>query len=115
MSFLEIASKGSNNAVVGFGKAGWGIIIFCMAMFWFFVGFCTDGNNVSAPAAAAHLGTDAGIILTRNSYAGLIDGAILHATGSLRGAFIVIGCIAICDMIVVGITKDHKYNLDFQE
>ena len=58
--------------VAGFGKAGWGIIIFCMAMFWFFVGFCTDGNHVSAPAAAAHLGVDAGIVLTRNSYAGLI-------------------------------------------
>ena len=44
------------NSLVDFGKAGWGVIIFCMAMFYFFVGFCTDGNNVSAPAAAAHLG-----------------------------------------------------------
>ncbi|MCR5667084.1 MAG: MFS transporter [Eubacterium sp.] len=58
--------------LASFGKAGWGTIVFCMAMFWFFVGFCTDGNNISAPAAAAHLGVDAGVVLTRNSYAGLM-------------------------------------------
>ena len=27
------------NSLVDFGKAGWGVIIFCMAMFYFFVGF----------------------------------------------------------------------------
>ncbi|MCR5468338.1 MAG: MFS transporter [Lachnospiraceae bacterium] len=65
-------NKKQGQGLASFGKAGWGTIIFCMAMFWFFVGFCTDGNNVSAPAAAAHLGVDAGTILTRNSYAGLL-------------------------------------------
>ena len=51
-----MSKKQKNNSLFNFGKAGWGTIIFCMAMFWFFVGFCTDGNNVTAPAVAEHLG-----------------------------------------------------------
>ncbi len=31
------------SSLVNFSKAGWGTIIFCIAMFWFFVEFCTDG------------------------------------------------------------------------
>ena len=94
--------KGSSNAVIGFGKAGWGVIIFCMAMFWFFVGFCTDGNNVSAPAAAAHLGTDAGIILTRNSYAGLI-GVVFYIVMSQLGRKIGAKKVAGICLIISGI------------
>lgn len=45
----------------------------------------------------------------------LINGIALKATGSLRGAFIVVACFALIDIFVVAITTDHKYNLDFQE
>ena len=45
----------------------------------------------------------------------LINGIALKATGSLRGAFIVVACFALLDIFVVAITTDHKYNLDFQE
>lgn len=55
-------NKKNGNSLVSFGKAGWGTIIFCMAMFWFFVGFCTDGNNITAPAVAEHLGIQSGTV-----------------------------------------------------
>ena len=60
------------SSLVNFGKAGWGTIIFCMAMFWFFVGFCTDGNNLTAPAVAKHLGIQSGTVLQMNSYGGIL-------------------------------------------
>lgn len=66
------AKSEKQNSLFNFGKAGWGTIIFCMAMFWFFVGFCTDGNNVTAPAVADHLGIQSGTVLQMNSYGGMI-------------------------------------------
>ena len=65
-------NKKSGNSLVSFGKAGWGTIIFCMAMFWSFVGFCTDGNNITAPAVAEHLGIQSGTVLQMNSYGGIL-------------------------------------------
>ena len=65
-------NKKNGNSLVSFGKAGWGTIIFCMAMFWFFVGFCTDGNNITAPAVAEHLGIQSGTVLQMNSYGGIL-------------------------------------------
>lgn len=72
-----MSKKQNNNSLFNFGKAGWGTIIFCMAMFWFFVGFCTDGNNVTAPAVAEHLGIQSGTVLQMNSYGGMI-GVVLY-------------------------------------
>ena len=80
-----------------------GVIIFCMAMFYFFVGFCTDGNNVSAPAAAAHLGVDAGTILVRNSYAGLIGVVFYIAMSQLARKIGAKKVAAIC-LIIAGIS-----------
>lgn len=91
------------NSLVDFGKAGWGVIIFCMAMFYFFVGFCTDGNNVSAPAAAAHLGVDAGTILVRNSYAGLI-GIVFYIVMSQLARKIGAKKVAAICLIIAGIS-----------
>ena len=91
------------NSLVDFGKAGWGVIIFCMAMFYFFVGFCTDGNNVSAPAAAAHLGVDAGTILVRNSYAGLIGVVFYIAMSQLARKIGAKKVAAIC-LVIAGIS-----------
>lgn len=91
------------NSLVDFGKAGWGVIIFCMAMFYFFVGFCTDGNNISAPAAAAHLGVDAGTILVRNSYAGLIGVVFYIAMSQLARKIGAKKVAAVC-LIIAGIS-----------
>lgn len=70
-------------SLFNFGKAGWGTIIFCMAMFWFFVGFCTDGNNVTAPAVAEHLGISSGTVLQMNSYGGMIGVVFYILMGQL--------------------------------
>lgn len=91
------------NSLVDFGKAGWGVIIFCMAMFYFFVGFCTDGNNVSAPAVAAYLGVDAGTILVRNSYAGLI-GVVFYIVMSQLARKIGAKKVAAICLIIAGIS-----------
>ncbi|MCU6762299.1 MFS transporter [Brotonthovivens ammoniilytica] len=79
----EVMDKKNNHSLFDFGKAGWGTIIFCMAMFWFFVGFCTDGNNVTAPAVAAHLGIQPGTVLQMNSYGGMIGVVFYIAMGQL--------------------------------
>lgn len=62
---------GNKNSVINFGKPGWGIIFYCMAMFWFYVGFVNDGSNITAPAVARRLGVQPGTILNMNSIAGI--------------------------------------------
>lgn len=63
---------GNKNSVINFGKAGWGTIFYCMAMFWFYVGFVNDGSNITAPAVAMRLGVKPGTILNMNSIAGIV-------------------------------------------
>ena len=53
-----------------FGK-GWLVIIYCMIMFYFICAIATDGTNLTAPNVAKILGVDAGVVQTRNGYAGL--------------------------------------------
>ena len=63
---------GNKNSVVNFGKAGWGTIFYCMAMFWFYVGFVNDGSNITAPAVVERLGVQPGTVLNMNSIAGIV-------------------------------------------
>ncbi len=44
---------------------------YCMAMFWFYVGFVNDGSNITAPAVARRLGVQSGTVLNMNSIAGI--------------------------------------------
>ena len=62
-------TKGS---LTNFGKAGWGTILYCLFMFFFYVGMINDGTNVLAPAAAENIGVEAGTIIQWNGYAGMI-------------------------------------------
>lgn len=64
--------NGNKNLVINFGKAGWGTIFYCMAMFWFYVGMVNDGSNITAPAIAEHLGVQLGTVLQVNSIAGIV-------------------------------------------
>lgn len=66
------SSDGNKNSIVNFGAAGWGTILYCMAMFWFYVGFVNDGSNITAPAVAEKLGVQSGTILNMNSIAGIV-------------------------------------------
>ena len=51
---------------------GWGTILYCLLMFFLYVGMSNDGTNVLAPAAAANCGVEPGTIITMNGYAGMI-------------------------------------------
>lgn len=60
------------SSIGGFGRDGWGIIIYCAAMFWFYVGMVNDGSNITAPAFAAKTGIDYSLILSMGSVAGFV-------------------------------------------
>lgn len=51
---------------------GWGTILYCLLMFFLYVGMINDGTNVLAPAAANYCGVEPGTIITMNGYAGMI-------------------------------------------
>lgn len=51
---------------------GWGTILYCLLMFFLYVGMINDGTNVLAPAAAANCGVEPSTIITMNGYAGMI-------------------------------------------
>ena len=60
------------NSVINFGAAGWGTILYCLFMFFFYVGMINDGTNVLAPAAAQNIGVSPGTVIQANGYAGMI-------------------------------------------
>lgn len=76
-------NDGNKSSVVRFGKHGWITILYCLLMFWFYVGFVNDGSNITAPAVAEKLGVSSGTILNMNSIAGIVG----------VGFFIIIGQI----------------------
>ena len=51
---------------------GWGTILYCLLMFFLYVGMINDGTNVLATAAAENCGVEMGTIITMNGYAGMI-------------------------------------------
>lgn len=61
----------SENMSMNFSK-GWGIIIYCAAMFFFLIGFSIDGLNIVAPAFAAETGIEYSTVLSMSTVAGLI-------------------------------------------
>ena len=73
-----------NHSAFAFGKAGWGVILYCMAMFWFYVGFVNDGSNILAPAVAEHIGVMKGTVLNCNSIAGIVGVFLFILIGSVN-------------------------------
>lgn len=63
--------KGNKNELFNFGK-GWGTIIFCLLMFWFYAGMVNDSSNVVAPAVAEKLGIPAGNVLNMGTVAAMV-------------------------------------------
>lgn len=82
---------GNKNSVVNFGAAGWGTIIYCLFMFFFYVGMVNDGTNALAPAVAANIaGADAAAdVLTK------VQGTILNLNG-------IAGIVGVLGFILVG-------------
>ncbi|MBF4694723.1 MFS transporter [Fusibacter ferrireducens] len=67
---VEKVKLQSENTNLKFGKAGWGIILYCMAMFFFLIGFSIDGLNIVAPAFAAAHNLEYSSVLGMATYAG---------------------------------------------
>ena len=64
--------KKEKSLIGGFGRDGWGIIIYCAAMFWFYVGMVNDGSNITAPAFAVKTGIDYSVVLSMGTIAGIV-------------------------------------------
>lgn len=80
---------GNQNSVVNFGAAGWGTILYCLLMFFFYVGMVNDGTNALAPAVAANV---AGSGASDPAVLQQIQGTILNLNG-IAGMVGVIGFI----------------------
>ncbi len=61
----------SDNLKMNFSK-GWGIIFYCMAMFFLLVGYSIDGLNIVAPTFAEVMGLDYPVVLSMSAIAGLV-------------------------------------------
>lgn len=80
---------GNQNSVVNFGAAGWGTILYCLLMFFFYVGMVNDGTNALAPAVAANV---AGSGASDPAVLQKVQGTILNLNG-IAGMVGVIGFI----------------------
>ena len=79
---------GNKNSVFNFG-VGWVTIIYGLLMFWFYVGMCNDGSNITVPALAVKLGVENPTLLNINTAAGVLGvlffilmGQINHKIGA---------------------------------
>jgi predicted MFS family arabinose efflux permease len=70
----------SENTNINFGKAGWGIVIYCLAMFFLLIGYSIDGMNIVAPAFAEKTGIEYSNVLSVTTIAGLI-GVVAYVLG----------------------------------
>lgn len=94
--------KSSSSSIGGFGKHGWGVIIYCAAMFWFYVGFVNDGTNITAPAVAAKLGVESGTIVSMGTIAGIVGVFLFILAGQINRLFGAVKTSAGC-MIIAGV------------
>ncbi|MBR0599854.1 MFS transporter [Sinanaerobacter chloroacetimidivorans] len=67
-----MANNKKNSIISGFSRSGWGVILYCAAMFWFYVGMVNDGSNITAPAFADKTGIDYSLVLSMGTVAGLV-------------------------------------------
>ena len=102
MAKQKLHDPGNKNSVVNFG-AGWVVILYCLLMFFLYVGMCNDGANITAPNVAARLGVENGTIMNMNSLAGIVGVVFFIVVGQINrkiGARITSG---VC-CIISGIT-----------
>lgn len=75
---------GNKNSIFNFGLWGWVTILYCLLMFFLYVGMCNDGANVTAPAVTAALGAGEGVIMNMNSIAGLVGVVFFIIVGQIN-------------------------------
>lgn len=84
MNQVKKRPDGNRNSVIHFGFWGWATILYCMLMFFLYVGMCNDGANISAPKVAEALGVENGIILNMNSIAGIVGVVFFIIVGQVN-------------------------------
>ncbi len=67
----------------GFGK-GWGTIVYCLLMFWFYAGMVNDSSNIVAPAVAEKLGIPAGNVLNMGTVAAMVGVVFFFIMGAVN-------------------------------
>lgn len=81
-------NKGTNQSTFAsyfsFGLHGWVTILYCLLMFWFYVGFVNDGSNITAPAIADKLGIPSGDVMNVNSIAGIVGVVFFIIIGKIN-------------------------------
>lgn len=75
---------GNKNSIFRFGLWGWSTILYCLLMFFLYVGMCNDGANITAPAITAVLGAGDGEIMNLNSIAGLVGVVFFIIVGQIN-------------------------------
>lgn len=83
MAKQNLRDPGNKNSVVNFG-AGWVVILYCLLMFFLYVGMCNDGANITAPNVEYRLGLESGTIMTMNSVAGIIGVFFFIVVGQIN-------------------------------
>lgn len=67
----------------GFGK-GWGTILYCLLMFWFYAGMVNDSSNIVAPAVAERLGIPPGNVLSMGTVAAMVGVIFFFVMGAVN-------------------------------
>ncbi len=75
--------KSKKSELFGFGK-GWGTIIYCLVMFWFYAGMVNDSSNIVAPAVAEKLGIPAGNVLSMGTVAAMVGVIFFFVMGAVN-------------------------------
>lgn len=83
MAKQKLHDPGNKNSVVNFG-AGWVVILYCLLMFFLYVGTCNDGANITAPNVEYLLGLETGTIMNMNSLAGLVGVVFFIIAGQIN-------------------------------
>jgi len=107
--------KGSNSEIGGFGKAGWVIIIYCLLMFWFYVGMVNDGTNITAPAVASKLGVESGTVVSMGTISGIVGVLFFIAAGQINrklGSRLTSGiCMIVAGAAYIGIGLSNSITM----
>ena len=72
MKKVNTLPDGNKNSIWRFGFWGWVTILYCLLMFFLYVGMCNDGANITASNVEHRLGLTTGTIMNMNSLAGVV-------------------------------------------
>lgn len=75
---------GNKNSIFNFGLWGWVTILYCLLMFFLYVGMCNDGANLTAPNVTYYLGAGDGVVMNMNSIAGLVGVVFFIIMGQIN-------------------------------